>query len=114
MEDARVKMMKDYAFPPASSSDQVAFSYHENVYDIGGTQIVGGYTVTVDSRFRNGPYYVVKLTSQGHVGAQNTPQATYSLMAEVDVSSIDRSQMGTTVLNPNSHNVLRWKAGTSQ
>ena len=91
LEDARVKLDKDVSFPPPGDRDQTLFTYSETVRDSAG-QVVGSYTVTVDSRWKvpqnppdpNSPS-VILVTSVGNLGGDPArPEATYALRMEID------------------------------
>ena len=53
LEDARVKLDKDYHFPRSNGSEQVLLSYSEVVYDLDEVTELGSYRVTIDQRWQN-------------------------------------------------------------
>lgn len=107
LEDARVKLDKDFAFPPQGSTEQLSFNYSEPMRDIAGTE-VGSYTVTVDRSLSKWPYAVVRLTSIGTLGPVDDPLARRRLYAEVDISPTRR---GTTDPNENLHRFINFQDG---
>lgn len=84
LEDARVKLERDLAFPPPGGEDQEVFSYTEDVYD--GTTRLGSSTVTVDTTWETTPYAVIRITSRGIAGPAEDPLAVRELVAELDVA----------------------------
>lgn len=107
LEDARVKLDKDFAFPPPAAKEQLYFSYTEEMRDING-QVVGSYHVTVDRSLQQWPYAVVRLTSIGTLGPVDDPLARRRLYAEVDISPTRR---GTTDPNENLHRYINFHDG---
>jgi Na+-transporting methylmalonyl-CoA/oxaloacetate decarboxylase gamma subunit len=109
MEDARVKLEKDGAFPPLGSSEQQLFSYSEPLLSVGGSE-VGGYTVTIDKRLQQLPYALIRVTSVGWSGTADSPAATRRLYAELDISPLIR---GASDVNPNFFRWINWLDGAS-
>ncbi len=66
LEETRVKMDKDYYFPPQSAIDQQRMSFSERVTDLSG-QVVGIYVVTLSWVYEDDPYNMIILRSQGQV-----------------------------------------------
>ncbi len=108
-EDARVKLMKDYDFPPLGADDQALFSYHEAMPDVGGGPVIGGYVVTLDSTYRQPPYRVERITATGYLGPRDNPTAVHKIEAELDLSQTDR-QTGAPP-NPNLFQLLNYREG---
>ena len=107
LEDARVKLDKDFAFPPPAGIDQLSFTYTESMRDIAGAE-VGSYTVTVDRSLSKWPYALVRLTSVGTLGPVDDPLARRRLYAEIDISPTRR---GTTDPNENLHRFINFHDG---
>lgn len=105
LEDARVKLSVDPGFPPQGSVDQSVFSYSENLTEVGGTAVVGSYTVTVDRRHALPPYSVVRLTIVGKAGPPDSPLARRVLSAELDVAAFLRDDPDVT--NPEFFNFIQ-------
>lgn len=78
-EDARAKLNRDAAFPPAPGVEQNTFSYTETLLDASG-QPAGTYRVVIDSTYSAPPYSVLCLTCTGWAGA-----ATHTYRAYLDV-----------------------------
>lgn len=66
MEETRVKMDKDYYFPPQSAIDQQYYSFSEQVVDLSGN-VVGVYVVTLNWVYQEAPYNIILMRSQGQV-----------------------------------------------
>ncbi len=107
MEDVRVKLDKDYNFPPESGPGQELFTYSESLNDLAGTS-VGGYRVTVDRHLQKLPYAVIRVRSEGWSGLANEPKAQHRIYAELDVSQLER---GTNTPNPNLYRWINWLDG---
>lgn len=102
LEDARVKLEKDYRFPPPSAQDQTVFTYSEDVTD--GATVVGHYTVSVNTTYENGPYTVIRITSVGVVGSRANPSAQATIHADLDASQVDPDRI---------YRFLRWEESTN-
>lgn len=107
LEDTRVKLMKDFDFPPLGADDQALFGYRETVADIGGAEVLGGYVVTVDTTHKAPPYYVLVISSLGYVGSPENPEAMRKLSAEVDICEVNRKT--GTAPNPNLLQVINFR-----
>ena len=85
LEDCRLKILKDYAFPPKASDDLRAFSYTEIVRD-GAGRPLGSYTVQIDVRYAEAPYRIYPLISVGSaLNADGSLRARHQLRAEFDL-----------------------------
>lgn len=84
LEDARVKLEKDMAFPPAGADDQLTYSYSEDVLDPDG-RLVGSFTVLLDRTYAKRPYNVLVLRSVGTVGPRtlDPPGPQHRIRAEL-------------------------------
>ncbi len=102
IEDARVKLEKDYRFPPQSAYDQPVFTYSEDVRD-GGT-VIGSYTVSIDEMHRSSPFFVLRITSVGVVGNRTSPSAQATIRADLDTSTADPNRV---------FRFLRWEESTN-
>ncbi len=91
LEDVRTKLNLDYAFPPPAADDQPVFSYSEVIQDFGGGPIVGSYTVTIDSTYRQAPFGLLKITVVGSAGDPQQPLARRKLYGELDVLPVLRT-----------------------
>ncbi|MFA5508741.1 MAG: hypothetical protein WC423_25175, partial [Vulcanimicrobiota bacterium] len=49
MEETRVKLLKDFDFPPIAAIDQPAYQVVEPVHDLDGTTVLGFYEATVET-----------------------------------------------------------------
>lgn len=105
LEDAVQKLGKDSQFPPLRAESQTVFTYAEGFSDIHGDPL-GQYVVSIDVTHRQTPYFIVKLTSSGHLGSP--VQATAQLVAELDVAAQIR---GTGNANPNFFRLLYVQGG---
>lgn len=106
LEDARVKLEKDPAFPPQGGLEQTLFTYQEELTALANGPRVGLYTVTVDTTWRKEPYGVILLTSRGQSGDREWPEAGAVVRAEVDVWPVNR--LSGAAPNPNLYKVIRW------
>lgn len=89
LEDARVKLQKDNAFPPVTHASQTRFSYREELTDSSG-DVIGSYVVTLDWTYLVAPYYIVTVDSQGLVGSNPAqPLGNCVLHARFDLRPID-------------------------
>ena len=105
MEDCRLKWQKDSHFPPRDSDDQNFFSYRELLSDDGGNP-VGSFTVTIDFQLASDPYKIARVTSVGAVESSGQPLAQHKIMAEFDLSDVER---GTTTPNAKYYQYINWK-----
>lgn len=88
IEDVRSKMNLDIAFPPSVGIGQSSFTYSEDLTDTSGSR-VGTYRITLDSsKAQTAPYFILSITSTGFVGPKNSPLATHTYRAFMDVSPI--------------------------
>ena len=111
MEDARLKIERDVAFPPQVSLDQTSYSYVENV--TAGTTTLGHYVVTVNTAFAVPPCYTLRVQSEGMVGDSNKPSATFTIAAEFDISPANayNTTVGTYAGNGrigNQYRIVNW------
>lgn len=106
IEDARCKLLRDLDFPPPGTRDQRAFSYIESYQDPFTATNLGTYTVTVDTTYREAPYFLVVVRSVGFVQSGGET-AMKTLVAELDVSPQDRNNPGDD--NPHYLQLLRWR-----
>lgn len=84
LENARVRLDKDSAFPPCGPG-QPQFSCWEAVYEPDGTTVAGSYLLTVDTRWAQAPYHTLRIVSVGCLGPPGQPRARRKLWTEVDV-----------------------------
>lgn len=73
IEEARLKLAKDPAFPPRGGQDSQLFTYSESLRD--GDTLVGTYRVTVDVALSGAPHFLYALTSSGYTGSPGSPGA---------------------------------------
>lgn len=99
LEDARVKLDKDYHFPRSNGSEQVLLSYSEVVYDLDEVTELGSYRVTIDQRWQNENYQVLRITSVGYAGPASQIKANRRLVVYLDTAAELRGAPGTP--NPN-------------
>lgn len=92
LQDALVKLMRDYSFPPLDSEGQQVFSYTEEVRSLDGNP-AGSYNVQVDRSLARRPWQVLRITSQGRMG-----DSRCSLRGELDIALKQRSH--PTLDNP--------------
>ncbi|MCA9790419.1 MAG: hypothetical protein KC910_01435 [Candidatus Eremiobacteraeota bacterium] len=98
LEDARVKLLKDWAFPPPTSMLSDSFGYTEQVQDLDGN-LVGTYTVELDYELMPDPHRLLKIRSTGELGPPGERRVRRVLEAEVDMSATLRTNAATP--NPN-------------
>jgi Tfp pilus assembly protein PilX len=84
LESARVRLDKDPTFPPAAANQDV-FSCCEPVYEPDAATVSGYYTLTVDTRWQQAPYHIIRVSSVGSLGPPGEPQARRKVWAELDV-----------------------------
>ena len=85
MEDVRLKLQRDWNFPPSSSLDQTQFGYSEEVRELGTSRRVGSYQVRVDFAHQAPPYGVIRVWSTGTLGQDpRLPYVNYTIYAEFD------------------------------
>lgn len=89
LEDARVKLEKDYHFPPPGSDEQLTFTYTEDLPEV-TSGAPASYEVTVDTTYTDPPYSLIQVTVIGTVGPRDKPLARRKLTAEYDVGVWDR------------------------
>jgi hypothetical protein len=89
LEDAMAKFRKHHDFPPQSDLAQSRYSYSEQMLDVDG-EPVGSYSVSVDTRYAAGKYWLLRLSSTGIVGPASQPLASCTLYAEIDTSQVKR------------------------
>ena len=106
LEDALVKLSKRVDFPPLNHVTQSNFDYRNTLKNSSGTGL-GSYEVSLDMRYANAPYWIVRVTSTGMVGDPAEPTSAVTLHGELDISEIDRSTYGTNSVLPNP-NRYRW------
>ncbi|MBI3924721.1 MAG: hypothetical protein HY319_04210 [Armatimonadetes bacterium] len=102
LEDARMKLTKDFGFPPVNLSDDEGFTYTEPLTGLDGQEI-GSYRVTLDRRLLGPPHLILQITSVGVVGARERPRSRVQLYAEVDMARQDRQN--PALANPD---FLKW------
>jgi hypothetical protein len=91
LEDFRVKLERDFNFPPRSDVEQTIFEYREQIAPEGGFQ------VRSDVSLRRDPWQLVLVRSRGYFGSVESPTLIVALEGEFDVSPVVR---GSTTLNP--------------
>lgn len=101
LEDVRVKLMKDWKFPPLSLT-QRRFTYVERVLDAEGS-LVGTYRVTLQSHYMDKPFSVLYVQCEGHLGPPEQPVASHTVTALCDLQPLHRNGGGTP--NPK---LYRW------
>ena len=104
-ENSRVKMQHDLLYPPPDDRYHDEYSFREPVLELGTTQEVGSYEITVDRRWMDPPYEVIVITSVGHPKDSN---ARYSIRAELDVNE-SHFNTGTNTF----FRVLRWEENSA-
>lgn len=107
LEDARLKIERDYAFPPRSPQQQ-RFDYTEQVLDFEGVA-VGFYSVSVDSSRKEHPTYALTVTVTGWVERGSKVAARQTLIADFDLSPTLRSSSATNS-NPYQGRIVRMRA----
>ncbi|MEW6282181.1 MAG: hypothetical protein AB1758_26480 [Candidatus Eremiobacterota bacterium] len=81
LEDARLKLERDVAFPPDSSLGQTSFSYSEDVTLPDGSP--ASYSVVVELAFNRPPWMAYRVTSTGAVGPRDRPVTVHTINAEM-------------------------------
>ncbi len=94
LEDARLKIEKDYTFPPRSPQ-QLRFDYSEQVHDFNGT-LVGSYAVSIDSSRSDFPHRILVVQATGWVERDSKVTAQQSLIADFSLNA-DTPQSGKIV-----------------
>ena len=89
LEDALTKLAKHHDFPPLSDVSQNKYVYTERVVNPGGEDI-GGFTVSIDTRYQTNTFWIIRISSRGFLGAQTDPQAQSTVFAELDMSKVKR------------------------
>ena len=103
LEDARAKLGKDLKFPPLPTVEQPVFSYAEMVYDLDDTP-VGRFQIKIDQSLDQAPYFVLRLTSTGLLGASDHPLSQVTLTRTLDSCPYLRS--APSLPNPQRYRVL--------
>lgn len=104
-EDFRLKMQRDWEFPPYPASGGT-YSYKENL--VAGGVVRGSYTVTVNATYHDSPYSILVVTSTGEVGdAATSAVARRAVRFEVDISPKLRSD--ATSANPDYRHILNYQ-----
>ncbi len=83
LEDARLKLERDAAFPPAPTLGQSVFSYSEDVTLPDGSP--ASYIVTIDLAYTVPPWNAYRITSNGAVGPRDKPLTLHTIAAELSV-----------------------------
>ena len=104
-QHSRVKMQHDLLYPPPDDRYHDEYSFREPVLELGTTQEVGSYEVTVDRRWMDPPYEVIIITSVGHPKDSN---ARYSIRAELDVNE-NHFDNGTNTF----FHIVRWEENSA-
>jgi hypothetical protein len=105
--EAKAKLERDPEFPPPGDADQRIFSYSEDISDIDGTAL-GSYAVTIDSTWKDYPYFIIKVTSVGTSGPLAAPYARRVITAELDISwNVGRTPDSRTAAPTNAH-YFKW------
>ena len=81
LEDIRLKLEVDPAFPPNPGDDQPLFNFAEDVTV--GSETIGSYEVLLDRDYETPPYQLIRITSTGTVGPKERPVAQRVLKAEL-------------------------------
>lgn len=97
LEDARLKLERDIAFPPAPTLGQTRFSYSEDLTLPDGSP--ASYTVTVDLSYLKAPWFAYRVTSFGGVGPRDKPVTVHTISAEMSVDPA----------SPRNYKWLRWE-----
>ena len=92
LEDVRLKLLKDSAFPPTNLST-TRFTYVEKVFDDTGA-IVETYRVTLRSDKSQKPLYLLYVQCEGRLGPPEAPIASHTLTALCDLSELARNASG--------------------
>jgi hypothetical protein len=103
LEDALAKLAKHHDFPPLSDISQNKYVYTERVVNLGG-QDIGGFTVSIDTKYQAHSFWIIRISSRGFLGAQTDPQAQSTVFAELDMSKVRRplpTASSPKVPNPN-------------
>lgn len=88
LEQTRLKLLKDFDFPPIAAVDQPAYEIVETVYDPDGKE-AGTYMVTLVTDHVGPPYYMLEIQSVGFVGDPLEPSARRKLVAMLDLRDPD-------------------------
>jgi hypothetical protein len=105
MEDARIKLEKDFDFPPRGDEDQTLLAYSEPFYDMDGTTLIGHYAILIDISRKEPPYFIIRITSIGTVGDADAPLARRKIVAELDIPTI----RGGSTTNPDFFRYINWQ-----
>jgi hypothetical protein len=98
IQDALGKLAKDIEYPPIRANDQGVFSYSEDMLDSSG-DLVGSFRVSIDTKYKNRPYEILLITSEGILGDPTDPQARVTRDVEIDIAPLERKSGGGP--NPN-------------
>jgi type II secretory pathway component PulK len=85
IDEARLKLSKDRAFPPDGGREQTTFSYAETVRE--GPNEVGTYRVTIDFAHAGPPHLLYEIRSEGFVNPPH--RATAQSQIRVWLSAVD-------------------------
>ncbi len=94
LEDARLKFLYDYNFPPKAAEDQPEYEVVEAVTDPEG-EVVGYYCVTIRQDTADDPVNLLVVESTGILGSLEKPQGRRKLVGLFD-------------LRPTSATYFRW------
>lgn len=106
MEDFRLKWTHDYDFPPEYPEGSDLFTYMEEVRDFQTNQVIGYYRISVQGAWRWAPYEVLKVTSEGVVGASDNPTCIFGIQGLFDIKPENRTGAGA---NPNLGRWIEWR-----
>jgi hypothetical protein len=110
LEDARIKVSKDFDFPPPLAN-QESFIYKGEVREPGTSALIGAYVVRMDLRKRKAPDYEIAITSTGYLGEDiQNPAAVRKCGAILDISPQDRAN--PALPNPRYARFLDFNDGT--
>ena len=84
LEDAVVKLRRDWDFPPRSADDQLVFSYEDTLSNSAGN-IIGTYQVQIDRTAMVSDHKVLVVRSKGRLGPSAEPLAERTLEIEFDM-----------------------------
>ncbi len=113
IEDAMAKLSKHHDFPPRSDVSQKQYRYTENISNSDGVT-KGSFTVAIDTRYAQGEFWLVRITSTGYLGGPTQPLAKSTCFAELDVSKIQRPRPNPSapkVANPHFFELFFIKQG---
>ncbi len=94
LETARVKLLNDANFPPASMSvSHEVFSYTEVLEGLDPDDEIGRYHLHCDRRWVDPPYFVLRVTSIGQVGDDDGNPIRHKLVGEFDMTPGQRGTL---------------------